>query len=474
MKKIYTTIFILCAFLISGCDDFLQEESRDEVKVQTIQDFGELLLGSGYPDTGNPIFACLYTMDDDLEVDEDMLRPNDDVGLLAHFACFTWQPDMWDKEVKMSEPYTPSYNRIMGCNAVLDGIDDALGGNYGNGEVERARVKAEALTVRAYFYFNLVNLFGKPYHTDKTSPGVPLKLVSGLKEEGFERATVEEVYNQIVSDLETASSLLENLPKTRGDFRINYPSVNIILSRVYLFMERWDDVVKAADKAIKSGGDLTDYTKIQDTEGFYFTSYDHSEVEWIYGADNKSVGMAIMTPSKDLLSQFDPDDRRFDLYFGMDDYYYTFVVKKQNSLNQALPANVLRTSEAYLNRAEAYAKAGKSAEALKDLNELRKNRIIGYTPVTTADAQTLLEDIRLERRKELCFEEHRWFDLRRYGMPSISHKFKSKIGDNWKVYTLKENDPLYTLPIPQICIERNPALEQNTSRKEPLRVGVDE
>ena len=138
-----------------------------------------------------------------------------------------------------------------------------------------------------------------------------------------------------------------------------------------------------------------------------------------------------------------------------------------------MPDNVLRISEAYLNRAEAYAheKDGRVA-ALADLNKLRRNRIVGYTDVEITDATTLLEEIRLERRKELCFEEQRWFDLRRYGMPSISHRFRAKKTDPWKVYTLKEKDPLYTLPIPNEAILQNRLLEQNLSRQEPIRQGL--
>ena len=75
-----------------------------------------------------------------------------------------------------------------------------------------------------------------------------------------------------------------------------------------------------------------------------------------------------------------------------------------------------------MNRAEAYVLwDNKVTEALKDLNELRRNRIEGYSDVSISDPVLLLEEIRKERRLELAREGHRWLDLRRYGMPSISH-----------------------------------------------------
>ena len=69
-----------------------------------------------------------------------------------------------------------------------------------------------------------------------------------------------------------------------------------------------------------------------------------------------------------------------------------------------------------------------------------------------------------ERRKELCYEGQRWFDLRRYGMPSIQHKWEGK------VYTLTKNDPSYVLPIPTEVLQRNLLLEQNPFG--PERTGV--
>ena len=90
------------------------------------------------------------------------------------------------------------------------------------------------------------------------------------------------------------------------------------------------------------------------------------------------------------------------------------------------------------------------------------------------DCENLLNEIRVERRLELCFDGHRWFDLRRYGMPMITHYFKTKSTDQWEIYTLKEKDPVYTLPIPVLMLENNTALQQNPSANESERTAVYE
>lgn len=97
--------------------------------------------------------------------------------------------------------------------------------------------------------------------------------------------------------------------------------------------------------------------------------------------------------------------------------------------------------------------------AVEALETLLKNRFVTGTEIEiTERGDALVERIRLERRLELCFEGHRWFDLRRYGMPSITRVWKN--GDYVKSYTLKEKDPFYTLPIPPSVLEENRQLVQ--------------
>ena len=131
----------------------------------------------------------------------------------------------------------------------------------------------------------------------------------------------------------------------------------------------------------------------------------------------------------------------------------------------------IRTAELYLNRAEAYTHkfmaSGDDNDrklALSDLNYLRRHRYdtrnVAYESKDYQDANDLLEFCKEERRRELCFEDHRWFDLRRYGMPTLTHTYFVST-DNEEVITLTEEDPRYVLPIPKLALDRNPLLIQN-------------
>ena len=130
----------------------------------------------------------------------------------------------------------------------------------------------------------------------------------------------------------------------------------------------------------------------------------------------------------------------------------------------------IRTVEAYLNRAEAYAMNGESQKALDDINMIRRNRFTPetYTVLSGLSQELTLQEVKNERRRELCFEGHRWFDLRRWDRPSITHTFTPNVEtpDILETYVLEENDPAYTLPIPEEVYERDSDIE-NISR--PVR-----
>ena len=475
MKKLQFMICILGLLGLNACSDYLNKESSDEVIVKTVSDYSELLLGAGYPEPTGSLYNTLYLLDDDYMLNENSLDDEEDYsGAVSAFPFYTWQANMWERqEVNAStygESYSPTYTRLMGVNAVLDGIDEAIG------EIEdRDQVKAEALALRGYYYFMLVNLYGEPYNYNKQALGVPLKLTANMETNGTARSTVEDVYKQIVSDLKAASDLFEKYPKRRGSYRINLPATNILLSRVYLHMELWDEAIAAATKAIENGGVLTNYVNLK-SSSTCISNYNYSEVEWVYGNGNTPTrSLPGMVVSTELRNKFleNPNDTRINLWFLINRTNWNITKKRISypSGTPRTPTNSIRMSEAYLNRSEAYAQKGECVAAWNDLSHLRENRYKEYSETAITDATVLLKEIREERRLELCFDEVRWFDLRRYGMPSISHLYKVRKSASWQTYTLNEKEPLYTLPLPSDVMNENSALQQNESAKEPLRQG---
>ena len=132
--------------------------------------------------------------------------------------------------------------------------------------------------------------------------------------------------------------------------------------------------------------------------------------------------------------------------------------------------HAFRVSEAILMYAEAKAVLYKNgngaakADAVSALNKLREKRFASakYAPIPDMDADNLIKFVREERRRELCFEAFRWFDLRRYGMPQIKHEWNDmETSTTPKVYVLEDGDNAYVLPFPHNVIEKNSDLIQN-------------
>lgn len=461
--KLLTVFFITSLLALSGCKKFLEEKSQSDVIPKTATDFRELLIGSGYMKDEDPS-NFVYFMDDDVDLFIEWGDGTTVVGSNAakeNYLFYTWQPKLGDMNglgnVINTDPSTTAYYRyyelIKGCNAVLDNINTAIGS-----QADKDRVKAEALAVRAMYYFRLVNLYGEPYNSNPASLSVPLKLNSGVTAEYMAQSTVAEVYAQVVTDLKEAATLMDPLPVARKDFHINQPAIHILLSRVYLYMEKWEDCIAEANKVFEEGGVVTNLTGI--STGYWIT-YSNPEIEWMFGGRAQAGDQTAYSPSPELRSIYDANDVRLKYGFTASNGG-TQIVTKYTNVDQELE-QCLRTGEAVLNRAEASVQLGKLSDGLKDLNDLRHKRIIGYTDENISDKAVLLKAVRDERRKEFCMEGFRWFDLRRYGMPAITHRYQAELGEAILHYTLKEKDPMYTLPFPSSLLMRNPALKQNPS-----------
>ena len=489
MKLNFKYILLAAGALTLGGCSFLEEKSWDEVIPKTTEDFAELLIGTAYPIAGDNNDVAAFTMlfDDDITLAAPSPTENEVVRLNEWGSIYTWQPSVGVNTDAFSTIYYSYYTKIMGCNSVLDLIDDAIGI-----EADRDRVKAEALALRAYYYFMLVNFYGEPYNYageghGKDSPGVPLKLNSVIDNEYTARNTVGEVYDRIVADMTEAVRLMEPLEVIRGDFRFNRPAMHILLSRIYLHMEEWEKCVEQADKAMGTGSQLYDMTRLDTirTENTvrYLYYQKNPELEWAFGSlpclGERGAGEGLLSFDSTLLARmFDADKVKHDMRFvhgfegsdGNDDKP-VFISKFANAVaDNKHPMQSFRTAEAILNRAEAYAQLDSPDLAMEDYNLLRRNRIFEYTDDTqTYSGEDVLELIRAERRREFCYEGFRWFDLRRYGMPRIVHRFAEEAGQII-YYVLEKEDPMYTLPLENSILQRNVNMVQNPSGSAPDRL----
>jgi hypothetical protein len=512
MKRFSLIIFLLSLFCFSSCKKFLSESSQDEIRPTTTTDLYSLLIGTAYSNkTKLDVYIDLLT--DDIQCNglpKNLSAPSPTFNTLLQsgYYLFRFDPNMFERtELNMTTEQNSWLNYfkfISGCNLVLDYLDKVSGS-----DTEKKFIKGQALFLRAFYYFKLVNIYGRPYDEATSDPAtnlaVPLILSSKVSDERMARNTVKAVYDQVEKDLLEAEQLLGGY--TPGNnYRITQNAARAMLSRMYLYKGSANDLVtsaKYASQVIEARPSLTLLTT-------YFTApatfslwgiYDagmSQEVIWNYGANPSESGLGPSTVyypfaatvlnklppfvvSNDLLALYERGadsahmgDLRYTSYFVK---YYNggllpFISGKSDPNNNNVGNRGIRTAEMYLNRAEAIIRlnqqgnstAGTIDKALEDINTLRTSRYdtrnTSYVPVQITDMNALWSFYKDERRRELCLEDgHRWFDVRRWQVP-IHHRYIDVVDQVYEV-DLPSGSLLYALPIPYSAMESNANLQQN-------------
>jgi len=484
MKK---TIFTIAAALaITACSGFLEEYSQDEIRPRKVSDYSELINGEIYNKQNNTNYAnWLDIMTDDVE--DVYSRPM--IVILANdvrngaYGYYAWQavPEYsYSNELSPDNTWTACYHQILTSNMILDGIDAVEGT-----DAERQTVIGEALAIRAYAYFLLVNLYGEPYDpaTASTAMGVPINDLVGAENRNFHRAPVGEIYEIIVKDLQDAIAALQKGGNANGKWRWNANAATLLLARTYLYMQEWDKAIEAASRVIDmTGGILWDLNdKVVNAAASYFICGENPEIIFTYGygysAFSATGANGYFPVSTSLRSTFKTGDRRLNnsngAYVRRVGSILTgtkYVPYKSDRWPEESGAHgyAFRTAEAYLIRAEALSHTTDYIKALDDLNTLRQNRIApaNYQPLELTDQEEIIQFVREERRREFCFEKLRWFDLRRWDRPSITHVYHTDYTDRNAILTfvLEENDPAYTLPIPMAVMQQDADVEPYNKR----------
>lgn len=482
MKTIYKIFASASAALaLVSCSGFLTESSQDEIRPKNVSDYKELIAGEIYDKMNeSSANAWLDIMTDDcgeLAKKASTLAPD---KRISGFGYYTWQqsPERQREGVLNSDgAWALYYHQIFVCNMILNDVDE-MGGTAS----EKAEVKAEAYMIRAFAYYMLVNLYGEPYDpaTASTAAGVPVNELIGAENRKFHRESVQTIYEQILSDGENALKQFSLCGGGKSVFRWNEAAADVFLSRVCLYMQDWTGAVKYADAALAIKADIWDLNrKAADdaSAGDYMDrlfSSRNPEILFSYGYDTEIYSAegagSCYPPSDALLAMYKDGDLRGGRNGMYIRYLGSFFSGKKYAPFKSFMSSytsrfgkAIRTVEAYLNRAEAYSHIdGKSADAIKDLEMIRVNRFTPakYQPLSVSSPEDVIQAVRDERRMELCFERQRWFDLRRWGRPSITHTYTPdlKKPSETETYVLQENDPAYTLPVPKEVLEVEPEL----------------
>lgn len=319
--------------------------------------------------------------------------------------------------------WTLQYAVINNCNNIIAKTPSADGP-----EEEKGYLLGQAYALRAFSYLNLVRQYQFTYAKDKTAKAIPVYTEPTTPSSTSKpRSTVEEVYKLVIDDLTKAESLLEGYKRSVK----NRPDINVVrglFARTYLTLEQWELAAIYAAKA-RSG------YPVMEAEQYLDGFSDVSNNEWIWGhpqtADQNLGGASFLAyldvtpetgyrsimPDPYFRNLFDPADIRFSLFELVTDasdpmyrwYKYKKFINKSDKSGHIV---LMRAAEMLLIEAESKARSSQTNEALDLLNQLRVKRNVSELTGFSSSSE-LIEEILLERRRELWGEGFRLPDLLR-------------------------------------------------------------
>lgn len=468
IKKIWV-LFSFAGLVLQSCDqlDLSPTDSIDATKAfRNLEDVNMGVLGAYAPMASTLIEVSAIVSD------ETMLPTENTV---SNTAAHRW---IYDSSAgSVTSAFYEYYVTIDRANLVLEAIPNIPTNASTQNLMDQ--YKGELLALRAYCHFELLRAYASSYEPD--GMGVPYM----KKHEAIypARPTVQSNFDDINADLKAAKELIPD--GFSDNIRITKTAVAAIQARVALYEKKWDDAITCASEVIDEEplAPKNDFGKI-------WTDESESEVVWKLArvAGDSRIGAAffretggivLYAPAFKLIDAYGSttqrtDDVRFSSYIKHDpargaggtksaylvNKYATGIVPNAPGLTSV---KLFRTGEMYLIRAEATLEkdngtAGITA-ANKDLSDLRMARLYNYVHVPVSDKQSLLNAIYNERFKELAFEGHRFFDLKRRNLP-VERRAEDAINTSGAL-KLESTAAQYCFPIPAAEMKVNKNMDQN-------------
>lgn len=469
MKKIFFNVTILMLIIggLTSCESELDQLPFDEFGTDqaynTAEDFERGILGVystlmsssyfGGNDAGN-----LLSSPDIMSDNTTLSAYGRTTKSTQHNWRYTSGTGNW------SGLYTSGYFVIYNANNILYYAESFTGDN-------KEEIVAEAKALRAMAHFDIVKTFGPiPTQSNDANSALGIAYVTEANVNiQPARETVGAVYDKIIADLTEA---VNDISTVNRPGRLNKDAINILLSRVYLYMGEWQKAADAASQvtaAVADRNSVVGVWKDTNQDGVVFiipNSNANVGVTWSQG------GLDRLTPeyvaSYELTNTYADDDIRKEAYIadgvagGNPINAIIKLLGKDGAADGVVDIKVFRAAEAKLNLAEALYNLGQEGPARNALDEVRVKRYL--TPPSGETGTALRDAIRLERRLEFAFEYQRFYDLKRWRLPidrDGSGDLADGSGTPSEVQSIPAGDHRFVLPISQSIIDRNPNTQQN-------------
>jgi len=491
MKNLFKilTLSAVLSITFSSCDldRYPYDSIEQSQSFQTIKDaqaYGNGLY-SGF--RGKQYGLFMYSTD----IQSDLLNATLDFGN-RNGSIYRWTVFLAD-DYTIRDTWNPYYNGIANTNNLINNIDKIVTTTDAD-KASIGIIKGEAYFFRAYYYYSLVIRWAKDYEKSAAASdlGVPIVLDFDVTLKP-ERATVQAVYDQILSDISQAKTLLSSVAGAKAATKITKDVVSALEARVYLTMDNYTKAAEVTNQLISAG-----------TYPLASTAADLKK-EWVDDSGSETILQLFadkptelpntnavylgfnptskkytpdFIPQKWVLDLFAETDLRKAVYFEKKPVYiqgkdYTDIICVNKfpgnpalfttaTTNYAHKPKVFRIAEMYLINAEASAQIpGSEAKALTSLNAMRTAR--GLTALVGLTGTALLDAVKEERTRELMFEGFRLDDLKRW-KSGFARKTPQNMeliitGADYEQKTVTAGDDKFVWGIPTNDMTTNPSLK---------------
>lgn len=386
---------------------------------------------------------------------------------------FRYQADVYEPEASADELIIPIRNIYL-YNKIINEVMNSEGGT----EESKRAIQAEAKASRAFLNLYLINYYGKPYQASSasTDPGIPLVIKADVAQNSFTRATVQQVYDNIISDLKESIPLIPiNVPNR---LRMCKSAAELTLAKIYWFMGNYDQallLIKQAKSHMPTSFESFIYNYNQTYASGTWTVT--SAIENRQSLFARTSTSFMTNNSNDMLlapwvsKMYSKNDQRLKS-FSSRPYLGTSAFPVENLSRRIGPFGAQAPQGIYLPdielmQAECEARAGNIEAAISIVTSFREKRMpAGEAQVAVMDKNNLVKFIVEERVREFALYGWRWFDMRRLANDPL---FKDKVYEH-TIYGAKEGKAIETIKLPSErltlrfplgVISRNPGMENN-------------
>ena len=488
--KYIASVSAALAMTLASCESFTEIDQKGMNLLSKCSDLELLLNGSFQTNPEDVEILCGDVLSSNEYVPEMLSRTNKTENQIL---------TAWDEEghanILQSVTTDGFYGSCFGkvgriANPILERVDEAEGT-----QAEKDKLKSEALTLRAYYTFLCAQKYAKVYDpaTADTEMSIPWLPVGFDIEAKAEKVTQKELYTNILADLNEAIKI-DGIPLYGiNRERLSKPFPYVAKAIVLLTMRDYDGALAAAEEAIELNGVINDYgeylmddvswmtgepwtylslapslsleedifTDVAQEFFHFITPFNESMFE--PGSYKKDYAYTMYRSS---MGMYDPEDPEMDRMYALADNEMMYGVPYDLTYDLDGYTNTigLKTTYAYLVKAECLIQKGQIDDAMATLDGIRVNRISPdyYEPLQGAvtDKAEAIDYLKKAAHGEYVYTQWNFINRKRWtAIDGFKETFVKELCGN--TYTLRPDSPMWVFPFPREAVLMNPNLTNN-------------